>query len=505
MRMMISIAALLLSSTLSNTAQSQRTAATNAEEHGAPAAPSAELEQRLEQVLTALDGMQHQLNDSQQQIQQLRAELQQVRTQLAAERSDAQDAATASHAAAELQQSVRQLQDQDEVLQAEVKQHEQTKLESTSKYPVRVSGMVLFSAFSNDGAVDNIDLPIVALPRDQTVAHGSLAATLRQTILGLEATGPELWNAHSGANVRVDFFGGVPYADYNTAGNLRLRTAHLNLDWTNRSLLAALDTPLISPLEPTSFVGVGEPALAWSGNLWTWSPQIELINRAALAGGNLGFDFALIDPAAPGPVSASGVRQPDPAERSRQPGYEGRLSYTRTVRDRPFTLGGGGYYSRQRYANGQRLNAWAGSAYWNLPFHKYLELSGELYRGSSVGGLGGGVFKDYVLDPDTARVQGLDAEGGWAQWKARINRSLEANVAIGQDSGFAGELRYPGSPAPTNAYANLARNRTLLANFIFRPKTYLVFSTEYRNIHSWPITGPADTAQSLGLAAGYLF
>lgn len=503
---MISLTALPLASS----AQTQRTSTSAAQaEAGARATCSAELEQRLTQVLAALDGMQHQLNQSQQQIEQLRAELRQVRTQLAAEKDDAQNAASASSAAVDLQRSVQQLQgqlqDQGEVLQAEVKQHDQTKLESASKYPLRISGMLLFSGFSNDGAVDNIDLPILALPRDQTTAHGSLSATLRQTIVGLDATGPTLWGARSAASVRVDFFGGVPYAGYSTsAGTLRLRTAQLNLDWANHSLLAALDTPLISPLEPTSFVGVGEPALAWSGNLWTWSPQIELINRAALRGGKLGFDFALIDPAAPGPVSSSGLRQPDPAERSRQPGYETRTSYTLNLGDRPFTVGAGGYYSRQRYASGQRLDAWAGSADWSLPFTRYLELSGELYRGRGVGGLGGGVFKDYVIDPTSGTLQGVNAEGGWAQVKARLTPSLEANVAMGQDSGFAQELRYPGA-MPSNAYANLARNRTLIANFIFRPRTYLLFSAEYRNIHSWPITGQVDTAQSLGLAAGYLF
>ncbi len=493
---------------LATTARSQSTSAGGPAEAGqnAAAAPSAALEQRLTQVLTALDKMQRQLNDSQQQIEQLRGELQQVRTELAAQRSDSQDAASASHVSADLERSVEQLQDQDQVLQAEVKQHEQTKVESTSKYPLRLSGMLLFSSFSNDGAVDDIDLPIIALPRDQTIAHGSLSATLRQTIVGLDATGPALWGARSAASVRVDFFGGVPYAGYSTsAGNLRLRTARVKLDWTNRSLLGALDTPLISPLEPTSFVGVGEPALAWSGNLWTWSPQLELMNRASLGAGKLGFDFALIDPAAPGPAAMTGLRQPDASERSRQPGYEARPSYTLMLDDRPFTVGVGGYYSRQRYASGQRLDAWTGSADWSLPFNRFVELSGELYRGRAVGGLGGGVFKDYVVDPDTGRIQGLDAEGGWVQWKARITRSVEGNVAIGQDSGFAGELRYANAMPPSSVYANLARNRTVLGNVIFRPKTYLLFSAEYRNIHSWPISGQVDTAQSFGLAAGYLF
>ena len=56
-----------------------------------------------------------------------------------------------------------------------------------------------------------------------------------------------------------------------------------------------------------------------------------------------------------------------------------------------------------------------------------------------------------------------------------------------------------------SAYANLARNRTALGNVVFRPKTYLLFSAEYRRIQSWPIYGSANTAPALGLAAGYLF
>jgi hypothetical protein len=45
----------------------------------------------------------------------------------------------------------------------------------------------------------------------------------------------------------------------------------------------------------------------------------------------------------------------------------------------------------------------------------------------------------------------------------------------------------------------------VLANIVYRPKTYLLFSAEYRNIYSWPISGQVNTAQSLGLATGYSF
>ena len=133
-----------------------------------------------------------------------------------------------------------------------------------------------------------------------------------------------------------------PYADYTTTtGDLRLRTAHTRLDWTNHSLIAALDAPLIAPVEPTSYVGLGEPPFAWSGKLWIWAPQIESINHVRWGAGTLGFDFALLDPAAPQSPAISGQRQPNPAERSRQPGYESRVRFTAPTN-------GSNFYRRRR-------------------------------------------------------------------------------------------------------------------------------------------------------------
>ncbi len=100
----------------------------------------------------------------------------------------------------------------------------------------------------------------------------------------------------------MDFFGGVPYADYTTTtGNLRLRTAHTRLDWENHSLIASLDAPLISPLtNRRRTLGSANRPSHGRGNLWIWVPQIESINRAHLGPGTLGLDFGLLDPAAPG-------------------------------------------------------------------------------------------------------------------------------------------------------------------------------------------------------------
>jgi hypothetical protein len=39
------------------------------------------------------------------------------------------------------------------------------------------------------------------------------------------------------------------------------------------------DNLFFSPLSPTSYATVLEPAMSWSGNLWVWTPAIEVTHR----------------------------------------------------------------------------------------------------------------------------------------------------------------------------------------------------------------------------------
>jgi hypothetical protein len=54
-------------------------------------------------------------------------------------------------------------------------------------------------------------------------------------------------------------------------------------------------------------------------------------------------------------------------------------------------------------------------------------------------------------------------------------------------------------------YASLTRNATLIANVVYRPKTYLLFTTEFRQINSRSISGRAWENRVFGLATGYIF
>jgi hypothetical protein len=50
-----------------------------------------------------------------------------------------------------------------------------------------------------------------------------------------------------------------------------------------------------------------------------------------------------------------------------------------------------------------------------------------------------------------------------------------------------------------------ARNDMLFANYIFRPRSDLLFSAEYRRLRTYEVTGSPNTAGQIGLAIGFLF
>jgi hypothetical protein len=136
-------------------------------------------------------------------------------------------------------------------------------------------------------------------------------------------------------------------------------------------------------------------------------------------------------------------------------------------------------------------------------------VSGEGYRGRALGGLGGGVYKDVLFGANSSTglntYRGLNTIGGWTQLKARFRESLEANASIGLDDGFAADFHSIVLPPTASATQLRARNKMVFGNLIFRPKTYLILSPEYRRIWTWPIYGNVNTADIFTLSAGYQF
>jgi hypothetical protein len=466
----------------------------------APSAGDSDLNRHLDELTGKLDSMRQQLIDSQNEMDELRNELRGLRQQLA-ERSQAD---TADRDATALRTSVADLREETGLLQAQVKQHDQTKVETSSKFPLRINGALLATSIFNSANADNFNLPTIALPNVPYTSAGSLSTTVSQTMLGLDASGPHLWGAKSYADLNVDFWVGSSSQNYTSAaGAVRLRTAHARLEWPNRSLGVALDRPLLSPWQPTSWVTVAQPALAWSGNLWTWAPQLVFTQRSVLH--HFDFNVGLIDAPAPNSYTQGQAGQPSASQQSKQPGYESRIGFSTSPRDHLVNFGAGGYYSRQSYPYGHNVDAWAASGDWDVAVLRAFRVTGELYRGRAIGGLGGGAFKDYVSSATEHYLDGLNAAGGWTQAKVTFAPELEANVSAGLDNAYAADLRGSDQAMGQGYYAGLARNATLVANVVYRPRTYLLLSAEFRQINSRWISGQSHEDRVVGVATGYIF
>jgi len=403
------------------------------------------------------------------------------------------------------------LEEQYDLLTGKIDDQYQTKVESRSKYKIRLSGLVLLNLFSTRGYLLNADLPGLSDGPDPLGRYNSTGFTLRQSQIGLEVFGPEVAGARTHGDLQADFAGGFPNAPNGAAlGLFRLRTATLHFDWAHTSVVAGQDAPFFSALSPTSFATVAEPALSYAGNLWTWIPQIRVEHRLSLTensnfilqGGILdGFDGER-PPYSYGRTAQSG-------EYSRQPGYAGRVAWSHRFNGQAMTFGAGGYYSRQNWGFGRNVNAWAGTADWSTPITHWLSLSGEFYRGQALGGLGGGAYQSALFtsaptDP-TSRVRGLDVVGGWSQLKFRLSPKVEFNLAAGQDNPFASQFRsypYAGYGAVSGG---IARNQSELVNVIYHPRSDLVFSAEYRHIGTYDVDNTPYSADHVNLSLGILF
>lgn len=482
--------------------------------------PFDDIERRLTDMAGALAQTQAALQQSQAELQKLRAEVIALRAKGDSNGADvqlddaAEDPGESTTSSRSMRAQIDSLKEQQDMLQAEVKVHDQIKIETASKYNLTVTGMALFNAFSNAGVVDTAELPALALPRAAGASHGSTGASLRQTVFGLAASGPVIGGAQSFATINLDFFGGTNTNAYGyTAldGYVRMRDSELGLAWKKTSVRAGYTAPLISSLSPTSFATVAQPALSGSGNLWTWSPQVQIQQDISLRERHgLSLQAGLLYPESPG---YSSIQIVSPVDASRRPAVEGRIAYhsdvTPSASPRSFAIGVSGYSSNQFYSSNTHIHSWAVTGDWQVPLPARFDLSGEIYRGRALGGLGGGVYKDILsgVDPLTGqyRTVGVETAGGWTQLKFNGDRRIEANAMFGLDDAFASNYEQVVLPATSSFLTLTTRNSTVTGNLIFRPLSSLIFSPEYRRITTWSYNGAAYVANIFTLSAGYKF
>jgi len=466
----------------------------------APAAPDATAEQ-VRQLSVQVQAAEQHLQDSERELAALKARLAALESTLA---SGTPPAASSPAAPPATEASSSESSETTAMQDTQIATLDKIKVESSSKFPVQVTGLVLLTAGTSTGGTDSSVDSTAALG-----GHGTTSLSLRQTILGLDAHGPHLAGASSSADIRVDFYGTAAAGAYPSAGGLlRLRTAHAALDWSHYRLFFSFDHLLFNPNTPASLVQVAEPGLAWSGNLWNWMPQLGLSSRFGQRHALVVEGAWISPPDAPYPSPAYVSSRSDPAtlaESSRIPGGEARIAYESGDPSHGLRIGAGGYLSPHKLPGVGTFNSWAATLDLRVPLERHVDLTGSFYRGAGLGGLGAGGYKDFVSASNgtTTDLRALDDVGGWAQLAVHLRPTLDWNSAFGVDNAFSSQLR--SYTLNASGYGSIARNRTVSSNLIWSPRPYLPFSFEYRSVYTAPVIGPLWTTNIFAFGAGYRF
>ena len=408
------------------------------------------------------------------------------------------------------EERISRLEENQQLADSKIAEQSQTKVESGSKYRLRLTGLVLLNMFENRGTVENLDFPLLAEQPGPFSSGGSFGGSLRQSQIGIQAFGPTVAGAQTSANVQFDFAGGFPEVPNGSSfGIMRLRTGTVRFDWPQTSVVAGQDTLFFVPNTPSSLATLAVPALAYSGTLWNWAPQVRVEHKFRMSeSGAFLVQGGILDSLSGDTPASPYFRLPTWGENSGQPAYAARLSWTQEIHGQNLTLGAGGYYGRQAWGFGRHVDGWAGTVDASIPLGNRFELATEFFRGRAIGGLGGGIgqsviWNGFLADPATP-VYGLNSVGGWSQLKFKATSKLQFNGAFGLDNPYAGQLRSEGGNT-TYYPVPLSKNESGFGNFIYQPRSDIAFSMEYRRIKTFTLDGGANAANIVSISVGYLF
>lgn len=390
------------------------------------------------------------------QDQDIRQELAELRKEIAQLRAEVAALKTGQDPSAEL-------------LRAQVNELAQTKVESTSRFPVKLFGTVHAHVFGNSGTPNWLDIPNLANPAPADGHTGTFSATLRQTRLGFTADGPSLGSVRTNAVVALDFFGGVPgFQTGQVMGLPRLLVAFARLEGERTAAEIGQDHVVLAPKDPTSLAAFAFPLLFRSGNLYLRAPQVRVEHsiapRLRVAGGIVapiggdlpGEDYRFV-PAALG------------GERSRRPALQARIGYAsgEPTSPRLADVGVSGHYGWERRTS-QLADSWAGALDFALR-RGWIGVAGELFAGENIDAFGGAL--------------GLDARaaGGWAEIQIKPRSSLSIQAGGGVD-----EIR-----GAARSIVARRRNQSAYGNVIFSLTPEIETSFEYR----WLATTPRGAGE----------
>ncbi len=373
-----------------------------------------------------------------------------------------------------------------DVQEARVAELAQAKLESSQKFPVSLTGMVLFNAFANGKYSGGFEYPLAAAPIPSPAFTG---ATLRQTILGLKFNGPDLpGGGKASGTFYMDFWGGTSNASNNL---LRIRTATIDLRWKNTTVSVGQDKPIVSPRDPVSLAQVSFAPLSAAGNLWLWQPQARIEQRFSLSDDSGVRVQAGVYETSESYPNNGAVAFTNTLERAR-PAYQGRVEFFKGPEKRRFEIAPGVSLGTSHVAGTSAASHVATVDWLARPFAA-VEFTGALFHGDNAAGLG--ALRQGFTVLNNGSVLAVHANGGWAQVAFIVTPRLSFHLYGGEESDHSAGF----------SAGNISRNLTYAGNVMYKLAPNIIGAFEIAQNRTDYVVLGSRLNNHYDLALGYLF
>lgn len=436
---------------------------------------------------------------TEQEIQLLKAEVLALRTELnilkeevhrsapAVARSNQVDTSNGTGQNSEVADTVS-------LIQSQVTEQAQTKVESASKMPMKIYGTILSNTFFNTRDTDWADVPVLVNPRS-VFNSGWFSSSLRQSRIGFEVNGPTIGSFKTTGVFAMDFMGGM--TDFQATplfGLPEIVYAYARFENANTAFEAGQDEMILAPRNPTSLVAFSYPELYRTGNLYLRAPQVRIERR--LAGSNQGQLRATLGMVAPiGTYPTLDFPGGSATNGWKRPAVQARIAWQSAPPGSPEQPGWGigisGHYGRvalpqvdasEKIISSFASDSWAGAI--DLDLHsRHLGFDAEGYVGKNLQSLGGGIG------------QPGKTAGGYFEGRLMATRRLQFNAGLGDDHLTKAD----------RISVLLNRNTALFGNTIFQFTPEIRASLEYRHMITVPFDGVKRRNHNVNFAIAYTF
>lgn len=408
------------------------------------------------------------------EMRSMRAEIQRLREELEA---------------VKLELKTRSVSDDLPLVQAQIQEQAQTKVEASSKFPMKLFGTMVSNTFWNTREPNWLDIPNIAGAKKPGLQPGSFSSTMRQSRVGAILEGPEIGGMRVNGTLVMDFFGGIPnFQTGQVMGLPRLLYGYVRLDGEKTAFEAGQDHMVLAPKNPTSLAGMSFPTLYRSGNLYLRAPQIR--GERLVASGDFGqirLVGGIMAPVA-GDFTNSSYEFVPPnlaGERSRVPAVQSRVSWRATPAgpyEQPqWEFGVSGHYGRERYSTGT-IPSWATAGDFDATWGRF-GIGGEFFAGRNLDAFGGSLG------------QIAKSRGGFIEGRLAATSRLSFNVGSGTDRLFD-RLKFS---------APLSKNASVFANTIYHFTPEFGAALEYQRLQTTPLINSVRKNDHFNLTFVYSF